>query len=243
MIHKGLALHFRENYTEGLSFIHNFGFEFIQTWFYNGILSIDVLSMPKGAIARNMLSPVILHAVFDMPDYDRYGQKLLDIVDIFGYREVALQPIYKAGRVTENTIKLLERKVGALHRSLAPRGVKLYVENNSITDGFFNSVQDLRAIFDVHPDIGLLLDLAHVNDYDHLREIVAMRFPECVHISDRRLSVPHEHIPLGEGDLDFDLIFNEILAGYEGRVILEAIGSKRGIAKSKKVLDRLFPDS
>ena len=110
----------------------------------------------------------------------------------------------------------------------------------SVIDGFFNSVDELHIVFDANPDIGLLLDLAHINDYDHLRDIVKMRRPECIHIADKRFGIPHEHLPIGDGELDFKMIFQEIIPAYSGRLILEAVESEGDIIKSAKSLDELL---
>ena len=241
MIHKGLALRFNENYYGEINIARALGFAYFQIWFYNGILSASTLPEPREEKIKQAAFPIILHAVFDMPDYDTYGQKLLGLVDFFGHMEVIIHPVCKTEKITEKTVYSLERKISAIHNELKKRRVKLYVENNSVIDGFFNTVEELRVVFDEHPDIGLLLDLAHVNDYDHLRNIVKMRFPECIHIADKRFGVAHEHLELGKGDLNFDMVFSDILTGYSGRVILEAADDAYSVERSKKVIDRLFP--
>jgi sugar phosphate isomerase/epimerase len=242
MIHKGMALRFRENYAEEIDFARSLGFDYFQIWFYNGVLSIETLLEPKEQAIKKALFPVILHAVFDMPDYELYGQKLLELIEFFGHNEVIIHPNCKSEKITTDTIFSLKTKISLIHQELSKRNVKLYVENNSVIDGFFNTIDDLRIIFESCPDIGLLLDLAHINNYDHLKEIVEMRFPECIHIADKHFGIAHEHITLGDGDLDFGMIFNQIIPRYSGRIILEAVDSKSSIQKSKKILDTLFKD-
>jgi sugar phosphate isomerase/epimerase len=242
MIYKGMALRFRENYTEEIDYARSLGFDYFQIWFYNGVLSVETLPEPKEQAIKKALFPVILHAVFDMPDYEQYGQKLLELIEFFGHKEVIIHPICKSEQITTDTIYSLKTKINLIHQKLSKRNVKLYVENNSVIDGFFNTIDDLRIIFESCPDIGLLLDLAHINNYDHLKEIVEMRFPECIHIADKHFGIAHEHITLGDGDLDFEMIFNQIIPRYSGRIILEAVDSKGSIQKSKKILDTLFKD-
>ena len=239
MIQSGLALRFKENYATEVAFAQSLGFEFFQIWFYNGELSVNILNAPKEQYIKDAGFPIILHAVFDIPDYDKYGLELFRLLDFFEHKELIIHPICKAEPITGNTVFSHKSKLNRLWEELNQRGIKLYVENNSVIDGFFNTVEELRVVFDANPDIGLLLDLAHINDYGHLREIVNMRFPECIHIADKRFGIPHEHLPLGRGEMDFELVFREILPGYRGRLILEAVDSLEDIETSKKVMDSL----
>jgi len=240
MIKKGIALRFEEDYSKEISFAKSLGFEFFQIWFYNGTLSVDTLSEPKEKSIKNRGFPIILHAVFDMPDYEKYGRKLLELVDYFGHKEVIIHPSCEKENINKNTVFSFKEKLETIYKELSKRDIKLYVENNSIKDVFFNSVDELRVIFDSYPDIGLLLDLAHTNNYEHLKDIVKMRFPECIHIADKRFGVDHEHIALGTGDLDFGMIFKDIIPNYNGRIILEAVDSNGDIIQSNKVIDRIF---
>ena len=240
MIQKGTALPYRGNYIEEIEFIKSAGFEFFQIWFFKGDININTLSEPKDKSLKKANFPFILHAVFNIPDYEKYGQKLLDLLDYFEHDEVIIHPIFLDWHTTKDTIFLLAEKTQNLYVKLAAKGIKLYLENNSILDSCFNSVEELRVVFDANPNIGLLLDIAHINSYEHLKEIVNMRFPECIHIADKHFDIAHEHLPLGDGDLDFKMIFSDILSGYGGKIILEAIESKEMIIKSKQVIDDIF---
>ncbi|MCL2488267.1 MAG: sugar phosphate isomerase/epimerase [Oscillospiraceae bacterium] len=243
MVQKGLALRFKEKYTAEIDFARSLGFDFFQIWFYNGLLSANTADEPKERNIKNAGFPIILHVVFDMPDYEKYGAELFRLLEYFDHKEVIIHPICKSEPITDETIFTLESKIRNLHRKLKKNGIKLYVENNSIIDGFFNTVTDMKVVFDANPDIGLLLDLAHINNVEHLKEIVKMRFPECMHIADKRFGVPHEHLALGDGDMDFDIIFKELLVGYNGKIILEAVESNEDINQSKQIIDKLFPNN
>ena len=45
----------------------------------------------------------------------------------------------------------------------------------------------------------------------------------------------HEPLPLGQGDIDYDLVFSKYLQGFDGRVILEVIGNDEEIIELKNI--------
>lgn len=240
MVQLGRALRYTAPYEDEVTLAREEGFSFFQLWYYQGALSIATMEEPRAEKVREAGFPVILHAVFDMHEYRLRGEALMELVDFFGHREVIVHPVCKRQPITPETVHQLAEELQPLRRMCQRRGVRLHLENNSVIDGFFNTVEELRVVFDTNPDIGLLLDLAHVNDMRHLREILSMRPPSCIHIADQHFSVPHEHLTLGEGELDFELIFSELIPGYVGRVIMEAVDNPAAIRRSKRVLDRLF---
>ncbi|MPN64332.1 hypothetical protein SDC9_212104 [bioreactor metagenome] len=120
-------------------------------------------------------------------------------------------------------------------------GVTVYIENNSIIDTINYKPDDLKIIFDRNPKAELLLDIAHIDSYEHLKEIINIKYPKCLHIADKHFSAKHEHLPIGEGDLDFELIFSQHLSNLEGRIILEVIGDNAVITNSKdKILKAIL---
>ena len=42
-------------------------------------------------------------------------------------------------------------------------------------------------------------------------------------MADKHFSVIHEHLPVGQGDLDFQKIFNNYIKGYSGKIIFEVV--------------------
>jgi sugar phosphate isomerase/epimerase len=231
---------YNKNYQEEVDYVKTLGFDFFQITFFEGIVRADALPEPKEQSLQNVTFPFILHVVFDLPDYEKYSKKLLNLINFFGHKEVIIHPIFEAEPITKNTILCFSKKIESIHNKLKQNNVKLFLENNGIAGSFFNDITELRTIFDKYPDIGLILDIAHANNYDHLKKIVDMRFPECLHIADRHFDVVHEHIPLGDGDLDFEMIFKEIIPNYNGKIILEAVGTKTCIEQSKKIMNKLF---
>ena len=239
MVQFGLVTYKRDYYEE-IRLAKSLGFDFFQLWFFNGILCADTLPEPREKAIKEAGFPIIIHAVLDLPDFETYQEKFLYLLGYFGHKETIIHPICNKEPVTKQTVFTLKEKIEKIANEFSRRGIKLYVENNHLIGGFFNTVDDLKIIFEPNPEIGLLLDLAHINDYDHLREIVQMRYPECIHIADKHFGPGHEHITLGEGELDFDMIFSKVIPDYNGRIILEAADSTDGIKKSKETMNRIF---
>jgi hypothetical protein len=81
---------------------------------------------------------------------------------------------------------------------------------------------------------------AHIDNYTHLREMVQIKYPKILHITDRPLKDIHNHVPIGQGDIDFRYIFKEILPNYDGRVIIEVFQNDEGIINSKNYIKMLL---
>lgn len=66
-----------------------------------------------------------------------------------------------------------------------------------------------------------------------MQKIIEVKFPKCLHIADKRFTIDHEHLPIGQGELDFELIFQKYLKGYNGKIIFEVVGIDKEIISSK----------
>lgn len=81
------------------------------------------------------------------------------------------------------------------------------------------------------------MDVAHVDNYQHLEEIITVNFPKCLHVTGKHFDVPHEHLPLTQGDIDYKLDFHKYLNGYDGRIILETDGADEELIMSKQIIN------
>ncbi len=119
----------------------------------------------------------------------------------------------------------LLRELAPLLAHAAGRGVRLAFEPEP------GMLVDTMARFDrlraaiPHPCLGLTLDVGHVHclgDGDPAERIGAYRDVLWnIHIEDMRCGV-HEHLPFGEGDMDFRPIFAALRTiGYSGPVHVE----------------------
>jgi len=240
MIEYGRSIRWFNDYKNEVEFSKLNKFEFMQIWFAKGELVLDKLLAPKEEQVLKSQFPVIIHAVYDIDDYDKYNDELIRILKYLNHKEVIIHPVCKSVPVNSETIYILAENIYKTNQLLKKNNIKLYVENNSVIDKINYTPDDLKIIFDKNPDVELLLDIAHIDDYDHLKEILKVKFPKCLHIADKRFSVEHEHLPLGQGNLDFELIFQNYLKGYDGKIIFEVVDTDEEVIHSKDIIQNIF---
>ncbi len=241
MITIGRSVRWFNDYKEEVLFSQQNGFDFMQVWFHKGKILIDRADEPKAQYFKKMNFPIIFHAVFDVDDFITFGNQLIDLVKYFDHKEVIIHPVCEDKPITDQTIYELSDNISNLSRIFTDMGVILYIENNSVIDTINYTPHDLKAVFDRNPDIELLLDLAHIDSYEHLQQIIDIKYPKCLHIADKHFSVKHEHLPVGKGDIDFDLIFSKYLFDFDGKVILEITEDDGSVADSKEKILKALP--
>ncbi|MBZ9623824.1 sugar phosphate isomerase/epimerase [Clostridium sp. FP2] len=84
-----------------------------------------------------------------------------------------------------------------------------------------------------NPTLQFLLDIAHIDSYEHHKSMITVKMPKILYIADRHLEVIHEHIPIGQGNIDFKYIFTNILKDFHGKVVLEIVQSSIDMISSK----------
>ena len=99
--------------------------------------------------------------------------------------------------------------------------ITVYLENNSKLDPIFQKAEEIEYIFSENPQAEFLIDIAHMDSYEHLKALVNIKYPKILHLTDKRFSEIHEHLPVGQGEIDFEKVFKEILKDFEGRIIFE----------------------
>ncbi len=232
----GRSICWYNNYENEIAFSRENGFDFMQVWYQKGKIIVDTLPEPREAALLESDFPIILHAVFDLDDFEAYGGDLIRLTSALHHHELIVHPVCKDQPVTARTSEVLSKHVGKLLQKARQEGITLYLENNSVIDGMHHTLEELSLVHGENPDLELLLDLAHIDSYAHLEQIVNMKFPKCLHVADKRFSAAHEHLPLGQGDLDFPLIFSKYLKGFDGRIIMEVIASPEEMAESGRLL-------
>lgn len=240
MIEYGRSIRWFNNYKNEVEFSKLNKFEFMQIWFTKGELVLDKLLAPKEEQVLRSQFPVMIHAVYDIDDYDKYNDELIRILKYLNHKEVIIHPVCKSVPVNSETIYILAENIYKTNQLLKKNNIKLYIENNSVIDKINYTPDDLKIIFDRNPDVELLLDIAHIDDYDHLQKILKVKFPKCLHIADKRFSVEHEHLPIGQGDLDFELIFQNYLKGYDGKIIFEVVDTDEEVIHSKDIIESII---
>ncbi len=76
-----------------------------------------------------------------------------------------------------------------------------------------------------------------MDSYEHLKDLVNIKYPKIPHLTDKRFSEIHEHLPVGQGEIDFEKVFREILKDFEGRIIFEVYQSDEAIINSKEIME------
>jgi sugar phosphate isomerase/epimerase len=120
-------------------------------------------------------------------------------------------------------------------------GIGLMVEN--IPGHIFNSVEDLGALLDALPDLGLHLDIGHCNlstiphNAVRILEVYGGRL-QHVHLHDNKGGGEDLHLPLGTGNIDVSASVRALKhCGYDGTITLEVFSPEhRYLAISRDIL-------
>ncbi|HOJ12797.1 MAG TPA: hypothetical protein PK733_19710 [Clostridiales bacterium] len=96
---------------------------------------------------------------------------------------------------------------------------------------------NLKPIEELLP---VILDVAHMDNIEHLKELVSVKMPQILHVADRRLEEIHEHLPIGKGNIDFTKVFGDVLTDFDGKIFFEIIQSDEDIIAAKKYFEDLL---
>lgn len=240
MVKIGCLARFFNKYKDEVQFAKENGFDFMQLWYDNRGLClhesdgdfIDTINMYQ--------FPTIVHAVLNIDEFDEHIPKLLYILNALKHKELIIHPICENRPISENTINELDEKVKFALDSLNQEGITLYLENNSKLDPIFTDSDEIEKIFSNNNSLQFVLDIAHIDSMEHLNDMVNIKTPKILHIADKHFNVIHEHLPIGNGEVDFKCIFSNILKDYDGKVILEIINTDSDIVNSKEIINKLL---
>jgi len=232
----GCLAHFDHCYADDVAFAKENDFSLLQIWYDREGISLHREIDPLAAIADANF-PFIFHAVLDINDFEAHIPRLCRILETLGSRELIIHPVCESEPITPASICRLSDHVARANSRLTAACVALYLENNSRLDPVFSSAEEIAYLYSNNPEAGFLLDVAHIDNYEHLESIVEIKYPDIIHLADRHLEVVHEHLPVGEGNIDFKFIFNGPLSSYDGRIILEITQSGEALIKSKKIIE------
>jgi len=233
MLTFGCPARYFNHYRDEVAFAKANGFALLQIWYDNKGLSADINRDPQVVIDNPY--PAIIHAVLDINDFEEHIPILQGLLEKFGHQELIIHPVCKSEVISDKTIQKLSDKIGWTLDYLGS-DITVYLENNSKLDPLFSTVEEIRLIFAQNPGLGFLLDIAHIDSYEHLADMIAIRYPKILHLADKHFSVIHEHLPVGDGELDFSLIFTSWLKNFVGRIILEITQSDQALIESKLFL-------
>lgn len=233
-----LARHFRA-YGDEVRFARENGFKFMQLWYdRQGLLFEDARAQVK--VVKEYHFPAIIHALLDINEFNTHIPILLDIVKNLGHKELIIHPVCKSEVIEERTIFKLVERVKYAVSVFSSEGITLFLENNSKLDPVFTNADEVEIMFKEVPGLEFLMDIAHMDNYENLKQMVDIRMPKILHIADRHLEIVHEHLPVGEGNIDFKYIFNNIMNYFDGKIILEIFQSDADIIYSKAKLQNFI---
>lgn len=209
-------------YEKDVAFALSNKFDFFQIGYTSeGFPYMNVQDAPYPETLQKNKYPIIIHALLRVSEFNEHLPILLQVLKYLGCRILIIHPLSQTREPGSTHISEL---IEGMHSALAlfsPHGISLYIENNGAIDTLFSSIEDIKAMFAIHPDLEFLLDIAHARDYDTLCRMVDVRMPKALHIADRRDAIAHEHLPIGEGNIDFGRIMAGPLARFKGKVIFE----------------------
>lgn len=228
----GCLARYFNRYEEELEFAQNNKFQFMQIWYdKNGIALKKDLNPIE--IIKKCKFPTIIHAVLDINEFEEHVPKLIGIIKYLGHNELIIHPICESEEINPKTIYKLSEKVRFALEELEKENITLYLENNSRLDPVFNESNEIEIMFSTNPNLQFLLDIAHIDNYEHLKSMLKIKMPKILHIADRHLEQIHEHLPIGQGNIDYKYIFTNILNGFDGKIILEIVQSSNDLITSK----------
>ena len=240
MIKIGCLARFFNRYENEVRFAKENGFDFMQLWYDNRGLCLHVDDRDFLDTINKHNFPTIIHAVLNIDEFDEHIPKLLSILIKLQHKELIIHPICENQPINENTLSILDEKVKFALNVLNSEGITLYLENNSKLDPIFTNANEIERIFTNNGTLQFLLDIAHIDSMEHLNDMVKIKTPTVLHIADKHFNVLHEHLPIGQGEIDFQYIFSNILTNYEGKIILEIVNADLDIVNSKKIIEKLL---
>lgn len=142
---------------------------------------------------------------------------------------------------------LAMESIAAIADAGAATGLKLCIENMFPAYGAFFEPDEYGLIFSRFPELGLTLDTGHANiRAPRGRRMMAFidRFADRlshVHISDNS-GKGDEHLPLGEGKVDFPLLARRLGAlGYDDTVTFEVFDpDRRHLSDSRRQFEQML---
>ena len=236
----GCLAHFDHFLFDDIGFAKKNGFSFLQIWYDKNGISLKKESDPLESLLK-IEFPTVIHAVLDINDFDEHVPKLKTIMDKLGHKEIIIHPVCKTEIIENETIEKLNGKIKFALEVLSNK--KIFLESNSKIDPIFNTVEDIKYIFVNNPNLEFILDIAHIDNLVHLTEMISIKKPGYFHLADKRLNVIHEHLPVGEGNIDFDKIFSEIIIWNGLKIIFEIVQGENELVKSKTIIEKIIKNN
>lgn len=240
MIEFGRNIRWETPYEYEVELSQKIGCSFMQIWFYKGEILINSSGRNKVDLIKQVGYPTIFHAVIDIIEFEEEIPSVLEILNDLDMKDLIIHPTCNINPIEEESIYELRDAINKASKLFRKNDIELFIENNSRMSPINYSADDVRILFDSNDNIELLIDIAHVDSYKHLEELKNIKYPKILHLADKHFDVGHEHLPIGEGDLNFNIIFKNILKDFEGKIILEIDRNDKVITESTKRIKEIL---
>jgi len=239
MIKYGCLARFFNFYEDEISFAEKNSFDFMQLWYDNKGFYVNKARDEDVANLKDYCFPSTIHAVLDINDFRIHIPKLKEILDTLKHKELIIHPVCESEKITEFSNKKLSGEIKFALDYLGSE-IKIYLENNSKFDPVFQTFDEISYVFSENPQAEFIIDIAHMDSYEHLKKLVSIKYPQLLHLADKRFSEIHEHLPVGEGEIDFQIVFDEILIDFKGGIIFEVFQNDNAIIESRKRIEEIL---
>ena len=236
----GRSIRLNNTIEEEIRFSNFNGFSFHQIWYKDGEIAINIEG-PKEKILISYNFPFIIHALIDISELNYHSNVLLRKIEYFNHNEVIIHPVCKKTIIPTNDImKTFLEDIFNISELYYKHGIKVYLENNSKLESIHNNEEDIMKMHTKCEKLNMVLDIAHMDSYENLKRLIDIKYPNILHISDKHFSAIHEHLPIGEGEIDWKYVFDKLLPNYAGKIIFEVNQSDDQIVKSKEIINRIL---
>ncbi|SHI84396.1 sugar phosphate isomerase/epimerase [Thermoclostridium caenicola] len=172
MIRFGCLARYFNDYKHEVQFAKDNGFSFMQIWYDNRGLNQKPIEELLPVIVDEGF-PAIIHALLDINEIPNHIMILKELLNKLGHDQLIIHPICRSEPITDKSIYKLADIMQKVVRELKPCGITVFVENNSRLDPIFTSPEELRIMFSCVPELELLLDVAHMDNIEHLKELAS----------------------------------------------------------------------
>jgi len=169
----------------------------------------------------------------------QYAKAAVILASLLNAEVVVVHP----GKASSSTMsdrdveRLAIRGLVEVVRYAADKGMKIAIENIESTSRYFtfsgpNEINELiEQVEDLSgAEVGLALDVAHASTVMSPEDYIKQLDVEITHLHVSDTTSTEVHLPLGEGNLNFNLIFSELRArNFKGFIIVEGYVPGRNV--------------
>ncbi len=227
-------------FSKEIAFAQKHGFSWLQLWYDTRGFSLHNSDPSDISLLQTCEIPLLIHAALDVNELETQFGILTNYLHELELNEVVIHPVSQEKITRPEAMEQLCYCVRQGVDRFKSQGITLYLENNSKLECVFQSIQEIEQVFTHVPQAELILDVAHIDDYEHLQQILELKFPRILHVADRHLENTHEHLTIGDGNIDFKLIFGDILKNFSGRIIFEVPFEYEARLQSKQRIEQIL---